>query len=646
MFPRSIFASRPPIKLASVPDRVSSIGQRFWTGGSLWICLLAMTMPAIGQPPDQTDSKQSLLPLFHQAREAYANKNWDDASTHFRRVSSQCQGSPLALESNYYATLSDWKRQEANYYDSMQQWLREAKSLQDRMQRARRTAPIVWDDWIANIHLLLVQADRQQQRWDLAEERLSALVERSNGKRTPEWAWPDSASSLGNAWYELGALFHDHRRDYERAIECFQRAVDASPEGSEFRCASIAALAKSQMAFSDWDSSMASIAKLETMVTSDSWRVKATLLRRDIAIATGDATAASESLQPAVTIALAGQIDLPLALELAKALDEMRDFEDSGKIYEHIIQREPNHPLSIEAKIQRAFRAIQRGDWNSAQGDLDQVVAMEYPTAWIPHVRRARSQVLLEKGLPEAAVDDLTIALENVIDDRDLENAVRFELGEALMQLQRWDAAHVHWDHLTQQYPNPDADVPNWFPRVLLHQAEMQALKRNWTESDSIVSRIQSQFPECDCRDDVDYLKARCLISKALFEEARQLLGRIAEEPLPRSADLAARARWMMGETFLLQRRYQEALRAYESVLDTGSSDYWQSAAWMQIGQCHELLRDAKGAQSAYQTVVLRYAEGPFAQGAQQKLDTLQGSETPRASNARSTKDESIVKQR
>jgi tetratricopeptide (TPR) repeat protein len=174
----------------------------------------------------------------------------------------------------------------------------------------------------------------------------------------------------------------------------------------------------------------------------------------------------------------------------------------------------------------------------------------------------------------------------------------------------------------------------------------MQALRQNWKGAEAIVSRIQSQFPECDCRDDVDYLRARCLISKAGFDEARQLLDRIAREPTDRSLELAARSRWMMGETFLMQRRYAEALQAYESVLETGSSPYWQSAAWMQIGQCQELLRDVPAARKAYQTVVGRYADGPFGEVAQQKLDSLGSSEAPRQSTARTLNDTPVVKQR
>jgi TolA-binding protein len=129
------------------------------------------------------------------------------------------------------------------------------------------------------------------------------------------------------------------------------------------------------------------------------------------------------------------------------------------------------------------------------------------------------------------------------------------------------------------------------------------------------------------------------LISKAQFDDARNLLEQIATHPAVSSPDLKARAWWMMGETFLMQRRYREALQPYARVLEMESSPYWKSASWMQIGQCSELLRDPETARQAYQSIVDQDADGPFLETAQQRLKLLPASNATESPNVRTSQD-------
>jgi tetratricopeptide (TPR) repeat protein len=604
------------------------------------------------------DTKGLIVRSFTQARNAFSNQQWDQASALFREVSKACPGSPLALESNYFAMLADGKLQDPKTYESMLQWLRDAKSLQDRIALAKRTAPATWESWIANTHLLAAQYERQQRQTELAERRLHGLLQIPGSERSTEWAWPPKGDVAANAWLELGLVAQECRHDWQKSLEYLQNAIQASREGSELHCRARTALVKSHIHLSEPQQVIEGIEQLEKAAPNPTWRTRSALLRSEAARANHDASAFAQALQPAIEWTLAGQTDLTTAYELALALIEARDDEHADALLHHVIERESKHPLAIEARIRLARGAIQRRDWQVAKERLDQAIDLGCSRTWIPHARLARGQVLLELGLPEAAHDDLVIALQNLqidentsdlntpVDNIELETAIRFELGEALLQRQQWDDANKHWEVLIKRFPDSDAHPPKWMARVWLHQAEMQALRQNWAEAETIVSRIQSQFPECDCRDDVDYIRARCFISKARFDDARQLLNRIAREPTHPSPDLAARASWMMGETFLMQRRYAEALQAYEDVLGTGSSLYWQSAARMQIGQCYELLRDGSAARNAYQSLLDRDADGVFSAMAQQKLNSLEPTVAPTLQSNRTSNESPVGNKR
>ena len=72
-----------------------------------------------------------------------------------------------------------------------------------------------------------------------------------------------------------------------------------------------------------------------------------------------------------------------------------------------------------------------------------------------------------------------------------------------------------------------------------------------------------------------------------------------------------------------MQRRYSDALNAYERVYGTGASVYWHSAARMQMGQCYELLRDPESARNAYQQVLDRDPQGAFGVQARERISLL-----------------------
>lgn len=633
---------------------------KLWPSAVICLAIVLLASPEAdgqAQPPESEAvrdlSRETMLQNFHQGREAFRNSEWIAASDAFRHVSAECPGSPLALESNYFAMLADWKRGATDWHEPLLQWLREAKSLQDRVRLSKRSAPDTWDSWIANTHLLLSQYERQHREGERAQQRLEGLLQISGTERASDVAWPAKLPTqtevAASVWYELGLVAQECHQDWAKSLEYLKKAIEVSHEGSEVQCLAIVGLVKAHIQSSESQSAIDAIERLESIAPNLTWRSRAALLRSEAARANHDAVGFTEALRPAIEWSLAGQTDLASAYDVAIALLEARDDEQAHAILRHVIDRDPNHPKAIEARIRLARDAMQRSDWQDAKRYLDQAVGLRCPPSWVPHAHLARGQVLLELGLPEAAHDDLVIAFQHAGDDADLETAIRFELGEALMQRQRWDEANAHWEVLVGRFAGDSqfsTQFPLWVPRVWLHQAEMQALRQNWSEVETIVSRIQSQFPECDCRDDVDYIKARCFISKALFDDARQILDRIAREPTHPSPDLAARARWMMGETFLMQRRYAEAVRAYEGVLETGSSLYWQSAARMQIGQCYEVLRDGSAARNAYQSLLDKDADGAFSTLARQKLASMEPAVASKIEGVRTSNETPVAKQR
>ena len=154
----------------------------------------------------------------------------------------------------------------------------------------------------------------------------------------------------------------------------------------------------------------------------------------------------------------------------------------------------------------------------------------------------------------------------------------------------------------------------------------MLALKKEWEQAEEIVLRIRNDFPKCNRSCEVDYLFARCLISKADFDAARKVLDTLTSSIDNTPAELLARVNWMVGETYLLQRKYEEARNAYQQVLKIPKQNHWHSAALLQIGQCCEATQDMQGAHNAYSQIANEFGESPFASLAKQRLSLLPSS--------------------
>ena len=158
-------------------------------------------------------------------------------------------------------------------------------------------------------------------------------------------------------------------------------------------------------------------------------------------------------------------------------------------------------------------------------------------------------------------------------------------------------------------------------------KTELLAHKGEWESAESIVSAIRRDFPEWNRRTEVDYLLARCLIARAEFDSARSILHAIKKPEeagvgnnLTRTSALAARAAWMIGETYMMQQRYDEASQAYGEVLQFSNESFWCAASIVQMGLCAEQLNRFQEAREHYEKVIADYSQSPFAQTARTRL--------------------------
>jgi TolA-binding protein len=143
---------------------------------------------------------------------------------------------------------------------------------------------------------------------------------------------------------------------------------------------------------------------------------------------------------------------------------------------------------------------------------------------------------------------------------------------------------------------------------------------RRWTGVISEADRFLAERPEFPQLPEVQYARGRALASRPLpdFAGARAAF-EAAASARPKS-ELAARSEFMIGETFLHEKKYREAARAFHQVELLSGIPRWQAAALLEAGTAYDAMNQPDEAASAYRKLVETFPEEPGAAEARNRL--------------------------
>ena len=581
--------------------------------------MVVATLTVCGGNAQQIEPN-SIVPLYQNARTAYSDRQFTKAAKLFHAAAEQCRGSELAVQCEYFAIMSEWTVEPCDECaEKLSTWLDKAKKFQnDALAAGRAFDSKQLAKWSDNTELIHAKWDRQKMRFELAEQRLRIFLKTAttNNKATK----PNPEALL-----ELGSLLLEDRQDYTAARTYFDTVMQSSLESEPVHCQAILGCALSCWYSLQYTEARDFLDRLSTLKFDDELKIQAQLLKLKVLKALGETIDVANALEPVIRLALASNPSASTLYELAMALIEAGEKSNSNEILLSLVHRFPTSPVSIEARVRLARNASEKRQWKESIDWSDQAIRLGCSKELQPYAWMLRGQAKLELGVFENAKTDLEAALTNSSGDNQLEISIRFHLAETLYQLQRWQDAEHLWKWLVQSAESSVENVPKpaWYPVVLLRSAELLALRKEWKQAELMVLRIRSDFPKCNRACEVDYLLARCLVSKADFDAARQILNSITQRENSTPDELVARGYWMTGETYLMQRKYSDALDAYREVLKIPNQEYWISACLLQIAQCCEATQDTQGAKDACETIVNQFSDSPFVPAARERLGRL-----------------------
>ncbi|MBM83572.1 MAG: hypothetical protein CMJ78_23680 [Planctomycetaceae bacterium] len=322
--------------------------------------------------------------------------------------------------------------------------------------------------------------------------------------------------------------------------------------------------------------------------------------------------------------------------ETAK-LDEMLDewammnyqaerFDRADAVFRLLVDRTPESPLAFNAQYSLAEGDLIAGKLDGAKAVFAKLEASEKASKEIQENSLFRLLSIHAEQDDWKDVNATALKLRERFADGSYRWDVEFYQGEALLHLNKLEESKKLFVALTKEKANEQVSKLDWYPHVWVLLAEAQLRSKKYDD----VAETVKQYEAWDAKSPYLYQAYETLgrsyknqpIPK--FDQARDAFQKAIDAPAGRRTQTAAKCQLFIGDTFFLQKKYEEALLAYLKVYNLYKFPDHQGAALFQAAQCDEFLKDWKDAVRTYERLITEFPKSEYVPNAKLRLKAAQ----------------------
>ncbi len=289
--------------------------------------------------------------------------------------------------------------------------------------------------------------------------------------------------------------------------------------------------------------------------------------------------------------------------------------EDAVEAFGKLRSSYPQSPYRADATYRLARWLVERGDLSAARERLEELAATPLDKHIAPHVWLLEMQLHVRAAEWEQ-VGEAAEKIEQSAGTGALAAQAAFWKAEADFRRRRWSAA---WDGFVTAYRLRNELPASLQELTRLRQCQIRAHEERWAEGLKLADELLASGRPGRASE-VHYVRGRCLVGLGRLAAARTALERAIDADRPQRTETAAMAAWMVGETWFMERRYEEAIRAYLRVDALYPQARWRAAGLLQAGKCYELLGRWSRAESMYRRIVDEFSTTEHVQEARRRM--------------------------
>jgi TolA-binding protein len=409
----------------------------------------------------------------------------------------------------------------------------------------------------------------------------------------------------GWSWYQVG--------DRSQAAARFTQAAETAAAGSAEQAEALSMLATIAQADGDSSRALRLFRRVHEEFPTSPFAGSAARKAAKILSEMGNANDADALYQNLADRLAAGPERARVSYERAWLAMDRNDLAAAEQYFLQSVTEAGPGSIAVESALKLAEICQQRGKLPEAKEFLDRAESLGPGDELLPAVAYRRGLLERAMGHDESARS----ALRQLVDrwpDSSFAAASLYTLGELAFESESPDDAMADFQRLIAL---PTAG--KYGPLAQLRLAQVHLKRSRWDDADQEAAKLAEDSVDRPVREEAVYVRARVLQQRADFDKARELYRSIIG---PERTETAAKAQFMIGETYFFQERFDDALKELLKVEILYPIPEWQSLALLEVGKCHDRKGERDAARKAYEDVVTKYGQQPAAAEAKRLLES------------------------
>ena len=311
---------------------------------------------------------------------------------------------------------------------------------------------------------------------------------------------------------------------------------------------------------------------------------------------------------------------------------ESEDYEGSDALFARLVKEHADSPFADNARFSLAESDLVNGKEKEAatafaalaadkKADADVQTDSLYRLVGIATGNEDWKTVVARAGELNQRFDESRYRVEML-----------FQSGNAQLNLSLFTKAEATLKLALTERKSPEAAKSDWLPHTWVLLAESQVRQKSdpkkAAEALATAKQFRDENPQSPLTYRIDEIAGRAYMRQAKFDEARAAFKRTVDSKEGTRTQTAAKAQFMIGESFTIQKKYPEAREAYGRVFLLYKHPEWREPARYQMGVCDQALGEKQQAIATFEKFLKEFPESTYEADVKKRLAELQAKGT------------------